>query len=206
MVSLRVAAVKQETCFNSSSMVISMVCVPSSSPASDVSLCIGSRTLQPTRLECQSEHQDPSHVPPTESPTGRSTQNRAVCFITLSHASTLVTAANDLPAHDATIPQHHKHCTGPTSALITTFSPCLAWPVGIADPTCLFVVEEFMGRSRTAATTRTRISFVIAKLGQNGVRRTPLVVFIRSSLLLSVCEFHKKTHFVAGWMFIDLHG
>ena len=69
----------------------------------------------------------------------------ALCSVTLptyaakssttgTRPHTLVTAANDLQARDATTHQHQTHFTGPTSALIITFLPCL-FSVGIANPT-----------------------------------------------------------------------
>ena len=111
---------KQETCITSSSMVISLVCVCQAPQA--MSLCIGWRTLQPpTHLGCQGKLQDPSHL--------TSCERRKFCF-TISHARTLVTAANDLLALDATIPQHQTHWP---NLCLDHHSSVLAFSVAIAD-------------------------------------------------------------------------
>ena len=82
-------------------------------------------------------------------------------FLLRSHTRTLVTAANDLPARDTTMHQHQTHFTGPTSASITTFLPCLL--SGGCGSRVTFPYWRIHGRSREAATMQTKITLVIAR-------------------------------------------
>ena len=119
---------------------------------------------KPTRLGSQGRLQDPSHLAPTKSPTGRSTQNIAV------NAQKSLLSPSHTPTHSSQQPkicrrrhdsQHQTHLTGPTSALIAHYVPCLV--SRDRGPMSLFFAGEFMGRRREAATMHTKISSAIAR-------------------------------------------
>ena len=96
------------------------VCVPG--PASDVSHCIGFRTLLRTRLGCNGRLQDPAHLAPH---VEQSCERRNFSLPCLTSAHSWQQAAICRNATPRLLNNNHTHFTVPTSAMITTLLPCL---------------------------------------------------------------------------------
>ena len=123
-----------------------------------------------------------------------SCQRPNVSFITISHAHTLVAAAKDLPAPPRFATPDTLHW--PNISLYHTLCPCLVG--GDRGPHVSFLCWRIHGKEKRGCNNAHEDQLRHCEIEPTCFLNKPAGLSVHSSMLFSVCEFHKKkTHFAA---------
>ena len=119
--------------------------------------------------------------------TEQSCQRPNVSFITISHAHTLVAAAKDLPPPRFPTPDTLHW---PNISLYYTLCPCLVG--GDRGPHVSFLCWRIHGKEKRGCNNAHEDQLRHCEIEPTCFLNKPAGLSVHSSMLFSVCEFHKK--------------